>query len=98
MALGDSFLERSPYVFKIPTSLLVPNWFGFLLTGVVITSQLRDQSMEVLGGGNDLIVKIKVPLLGKYQTMASSNATLGVGWWYMLKLEIGIRDWKSKFK
>ena len=54
--------------------------------------------MEVLGGGNDLIVKIKVPLLGKYQTMASSNATLGVGWWYMLKLEIGIRDWKSKFK
>ena len=39
--------------------------------------------MEVLGGGNDLIVKIKVPLLGKYQTMASSNATLGVGWWYM---------------
>lgn len=39
--------------------------------GVVITPQLRDQGREVLGGGNDLTVKL--PVLGLYQTRASST-------------------------
>jgi len=38
--------------------------------GVVVTPQLRDQGREVLGGGNDLTVKL--PVLGLYQTRASS--------------------------
>ena len=39
--------------------------------GVVITPQLREQGRGVLGGGNDLTVKL--PVLGLYQTMASST-------------------------
>eukprot|EP00092_Neocalanus_flemingeri_P107767 GFUD01138329.1.p1 GENE.GFUD01138329.1~~GFUD01138329.1.p1 ORF type:complete len:1040 (-),score=318.65 GFUD01138329.1:275-3394(-) len=39
--------------------------------GVVITPQLRDQGREVLGGSNDLTVKL--PVLGLYQTRASST-------------------------
>ena len=38
---------------------------------MVITPQLRDQGREVLGGGNDL--NVKLPVLGLYQTMASST-------------------------
>ena len=39
--------------------------------GVVITPQLREQGRGVLGGGNDLTVKL--PVLGLYQTMDSST-------------------------
>lgn len=39
--------------------------------GVVITPKLRDQGKEVLGGGSDTMLKL--PILGLYQTRASST-------------------------